>query len=201
VDPFHALLSIAEEQALSRSLPAALRVSTAISDEQLASWIKLELMGYLNTNPENKPHTVVPEYRDISGLWSDDYGRVLMLDQPDLAFINHIRLRQGVTELEGIATGSGTLAMREMEFAEIIRANLGTEVSTFQFSPDSVKQVLTNIKVQLLDRIAQQREKIKALPVSSVLQQTEILQLKPTIYGVGIDLKALWRKMFGTTKR
>ena len=201
MDPFHTLLSIAEEQALSRSLPAALRDSTAISDEQLASWIKLELMGYLNTNPENKPHTVVPEYRDIPGLWSDDYGRVLMLDQPDLAFINHIRLRQGVTEFEGIATGSGTLAMREMEFAEIIRANLGTELSTYQFSPDSVKQVLTNIKVQLLDRIAQQREKIKALPVSSVLQQTEILQLKPTIYGVGIDLKALWRKMFGTTKR
>jgi hypothetical protein len=201
MDSYHALLSIAEEQALSRSLPAALRIATTIPDEKWTSWIKLELMGYFDTNPEMKQDTVVPEYRETSGLWYDDYGRMLKLDNLDFAFINHIRLRQGVTELEGIAAAAGTLALREMDFAGVIRVNLGVEVSTFQFSPASVKQILTNIKVELLDRIAQQREKIKTLPEAQIAREADILQLKPTIYGVGIDLKALWRRMFGGGKR
>ena len=147
-----------------------------------------------------KNTTVIPEYREVAGLWYDYYGRPLMISDPNLSFINQLRLRQGVTELEGIAAGTGPLFMPVANYAEIIRANLGVEVGLFQFSPSSVKQVLTNIKFQLLDRIAQQREKISDIPEVQIPQEAEILQLKPTIYGVGIDLKALWRRAFRAAK-
>ena len=127
-------------------------------------------------------------------------GRPLVLNDPKLAFINEFRLRHGVAELEGIASGTGTLTVRAIEFSQLIRDNLNVEVSVFQFRPSSVSQVLTNIKVRLIDHLASRREKINAMPDNQVPQAAEILQIKPTIYGVGIDLKALWRRAFGTKK-
>jgi hypothetical protein len=200
VSAFERLLTLVEEQTLSRSLPVALRVAIVIADEEWASWIRLELMGYLADNPAMKADTVVPEYRGVPGLWYDDYGRALALNDPGLAFINELRLRPGVAELEGIATGTGTLTMRPTEFSEIIRNNLHVEVSVFQFRPSSVSQVLTNIKVRLLDHLASRRGKISALPDIQVPQKTEILQIKPSVYGISIDLKALWRRVFSTKK-
>lgn len=197
---FERLLTLVEEQTLSRSLPVALRVALAIADEEWASWIRLELMGYLADNPAMKADTVVPEYRGVPGLWYDDYGRALALNDPSLEFINELRLRPGVAELEGIAAGTGTLAMRPTEFSEIIRNNLHVEVSVFQFRPSSVSQILTNIKVHLLDHLASRRGQISAIPDIQVPQKTEILQLKPSVYGISIDLKALWRRVFSTTK-
>jgi len=200
VSAFERLLTLVEEQTLSRSLPVALRVALAIADEEWASWIRLELMGYLADNPAMKADTVVPEYRGVPGLWYDDYGRALALNDPSLEFINELRLRPGVAELEGIAAGTGTLAMRPTEFSEIIRNNLHVEVSVFQFRPSSVSQILTNIKVHLLDHLASRRGQISAIPDIQVPQKTEILQLKPSVYGISIDLKALWRRVFSTTK-
>jgi hypothetical protein len=191
------LLTLIEQQPLSRSLPAALRIANSITDEEWASWIKLELMGYLADNPAMREQTAVPEYRAVPGLWYDDYGRSLAINDPGLAFINELRLRQGVTELESIAAGNGPLVMRPMEFSDIIRNNFDVEVSIFQFQPRSVCQVLTNIKVRLLDRVASRRERISAIPENQISQKAEILLLKPNLYGVGVDLKALWRRAFG----
>jgi hypothetical protein len=197
---FEHLLSIVEEQPLSRSLPAALRIATAIGDEDLASWIRLELMGYLPDNPAMTQYTVVPEYRSVAGQWRDDYGRPLLLEDPNLGFINETRLRPGVAELEGIAGGTGMLAMRLTDFSRIIREHLNVEVTIFEFRPSSVSQILTNVKVRLLDQLASQREAISALPDLRTSQEPEILHLKPGIYGMSIDLKALWRRVFGLRK-
>jgi hypothetical protein len=74
------------------------------------------------------------------------------------------------------------------------------EVSVFQFRPSSVSQNLTNIKVRPLDRIPQQRDKITGIPDIEVPRETEILQIKPSLYGVSIDQKALWRRAFRPKK-
>ena len=65
---FDQLLTIVEEQPLSRILPVALRIATSIADEELTSRIKLELLGYLADNPEMKEDTIVPEYRAFQVL-------------------------------------------------------------------------------------------------------------------------------------
>lgn len=192
---FKTLQSTTEGQPLNRSLPAALRVASAISDEKWASWIKLELVGYFRDNPELKEDTVVPEYRSVVGLWYDHYGRPLMVDS-QLNFVNEMRLRQGIAELESIATRTGPLWLHGTDQAEIIRTSLGVEVHLFRMDPGSIQQVLTNIKVRLLDTIAERHDKIDAIPNVEPARGGEILQLKPTLYGVGIDLKELWRRMF-----
>jgi len=196
MNAFERLLTLVEEQPLSRSLPTALIVASTIADKSLASWVRLELMGYLAGNPAMRDDTIVPEYRSVTGQWYDDYGRMFALDDSQLGFINELRLREGVAELEGLAAGGGTLAMRPTELSEIIRKGLNIEVSVFQFRPSSVSQVLTNIKVHLLDHLASRMSKIKELPDIQVMKEPEILQIKPGLYGVSIDMKALWRRVF-----
>jgi hypothetical protein len=185
-----------EEHPLNRSLAVSLRIARAIRDDQLATWIRLELMGYLADNPAMNNNTMVPEYRAVPGQWCDDYLRPLVLDDPKLQFINELRLRQGVTELEGLASAKGLLSMRAMEFSELIRKGLDVEVSLFQFHPAAVNQVLADIKLQLLDQLAARNEAIAALPELTKPAESEILHLKPGIYGVSVDLKALWRWLF-----
>jgi hypothetical protein len=197
VNPFERLLTLIEEQPLSRSLPTALRVATTIGDEELVSWIRLELMGYVADNPAMREDVVVPEYRGVPGQWYDDYGRALMLSDPGLGFINELRLRHGVAELEGIATGTGLLAIRAPEFSEIIRESLKVHVTVFRFRPSSVSQVLTNVRGRVLDKLASCRENIRDLPNGDVAPQPEVLELKPSFHGMTVDLKALWRRLSG----
>ena len=192
---FDRVLKTAEEQPLSKSLPAALRLANAAGDDALVSWIRLELMGYLSGTPAMRDDTVVPEYRSVGGQWFDEYGRGLVLDDPDLGFINEFRLRQGVAELEGIAGATGMMTIRPTEFAEIIRRDLRVEVSIFRFHPSAVSQVLTNIRTQLLDRLVASRERLSAIKGAEVPQEAEVLELKPSFYGVTVDLKALWRRL------
>jgi hypothetical protein len=197
---FERLLTLVEEKPLSISLLAALQIAKSIADEELTSWIKLELMGYFSDNPTMNEDTMVPEYREVYGVWYNDYGQELVVN-PDFEFINGVRLRFGVPELEGLAAGTQPQAVRLLSLAEIIRNSLKVEVSVFRFQPSSVNQVLTNIKVHLLDRLASRRERISATPNIPVAQEAEIFQIKPSIYGVSIDLKALWRRAFGTKTR
>ena len=66
---FDRILKTTEEQLLSKSLPAALRLANAAGDEALAAWIRLELMGYLSGNPAMRNDTIVPEYSGVGGQW------------------------------------------------------------------------------------------------------------------------------------
>jgi len=196
MNAFERLLTTVEEQPLSRSLPKVLSMATTIGADDLAVWTKLELMGYVAENPEVTEDVVVPEYRTVVGAWYDDYGRMFLVEDPKLRFVNELRLRHGVVELEGLATATGPLSMRELNFAAIIREHLKVPVTTFQFDPVSISQVLTNIKVHLLDRLAAHREQIGAIALSEAPPGTEILKLQPEFYGIGVDLKALWRRLF-----
>jgi hypothetical protein len=198
---FEQVVTLVEEQPLSRSLPTALRVAIMIADEEWAAWIRLESMGYFARNPAMKDSTIVPEYRAVSGQWYDDYGRMFAVDNSQLGFINELRLREGVAELEGLASGSGPLAMRPTELSEFIKKDLNTHVTVFQFSRSSVSQILTNIKVHLLDQLANRMTKIMEVPDAQITKEAEILQIKPGFYGVSIDMKALWRRIFSKKPR
>jgi hypothetical protein len=152
-DRVEVLLTAIEEQPLSRSLVTALRTAEEIGGKAFAEWVRLELMGYVSGNPAMTEDIVVPEYRAVSGLWYDDYGRPLVVDDPQLHFVNEIRLRYGAAELEGAASATDVLSMRETNFAQIIQQHLGATVTIFRFQPASVRQVLTNIKLHLTDQV------------------------------------------------
>lgn len=194
---FERLLRIVEDSPLSRSLPVVLSAANSIEDDNLASWVKLELMGYHADNQAMTSDTVVPEYRAVAGNWYDDYGRLFLLTDRKLLFVNQFRMRHGVAELEGLSTATGPLSVRDVELSNIIRESLHVDISVFQFQAASVAQVLTNIKVQLMDRLADRRKALAKTSVPDPKPEGELLQLKPGFKGVSIDLKVLWRRLFG----
>ena len=55
---------------------------------------------------------VVPEYRTVGGQWYDEFGRVFLVTDPKLGFVNETRLRPGVEELEGFVGKTGVPSIR-----------------------------------------------------------------------------------------
>jgi hypothetical protein len=193
---FDRLIEEVHRRPLSASLPKVLRLAEAIGDSALATWVRLELLGYLSSNPAMTERTMVPEYRTVGGQWFDTYGRPLLITDPNLAFINETRLRSSVLELEGFVGTTEILAIQIPDHSALIRDNLGVEVTTFRFSPTAVSQVLANIKAHLLDCLVAIESSLESALESmrAVVQDDEILELRPNVWGIGVNLKALWRK-------
>ena len=146
--------------------------------------------------------TVVPEYRTVSGQWFDEYNRRLALSDPNLAFINETRLRLGAAELESFVGVNGILALPNPEHATLIRDNLHVEVSTFRFSPQNVPPVLASIRAQLVDRLTQSQGEDRRPAVSGPAPAgplEDIIELKPNVAGIGLNLRALWRRWRSTS--
>jgi hypothetical protein len=191
------LIKTIEGHPLSKSLPKILRVTQDLKDSELEKWIRLELHGYWDTNPALTNEVVVPEYRTVAGYYTDDYGRQLVISDPKLGYINEMRLRFGVTELEGMIGAKGPLAFRAPIFAALIQEHLKVEVTTFYFSTTAVSPVLESIRTQFSDHIISRKEKFeRGIFKTQKSESEDIIQLKPNIYGIGVDLKALWRKFY-----
>jgi hypothetical protein len=189
------LMKSIEELPLSQSLQKTLRVAQELKDNEFEKWIRLELHGYWNTNSALTEEVVVPEYRTVAGYYTDDYGRQLVISDPKAGFINETRLRFGVIEMEGMIGAKGPLAFRAPQFTEIIRDSLGVEVTTFNFSPKAAPPVLEAIRTELSGHLMSRKDKLQGHDIESQESRTEdVIQLKPNIYGIGVDLKALWRK-------
>jgi hypothetical protein len=190
------LMKSIEELPLGKALQKTLCVAQELKDNGFEKWIRLELHGYWNTNSALTEEVVVPEYRTVAGYYTDDYGRQLVLSDPKAGFINETRLRFGVIEMEGMIGAKGPLAFRTPQFTEIIRDELGVEVTTFNFSPKAVPPVLEAIRTELFDGLTSRKDKIQGYDIQSEESKTEdVIQLKPNLYGIGVDLKALWRKL------
>ena len=189
------LIEMAHKLPLSASLPRILRFAESINDTSLATWVRLELLGYAGSNPVMTEQTIVPEYRTVGGQWYDAYARLLVLEDPALSFVNETRLRSGVTELEILVGANGVIAIQLPDLSQILREHLGVEVTTFRFSPKAIPQVLASIKAQMLDRLATLRDFPETPGLSrAAAARDEILELRPNLYGIGINLKALWRR-------
>jgi hypothetical protein len=189
------ILEAVDKLPLSKSLQKIIRIAQEIKDQDLEIWARLELHGYCNSNPVLSDEIVVPEYRTVAGYYTDDYGRRLEITEKEMGFLNEMRLRFGVVELEGLIGAKGPLAFPAMNFAKIIRENLDVEVTTFNFNPATIPAVLEAIRTHLFDLLISRKHKFMDRKVSSMaFESEEIIQLKPNFYGVGIDLKALWKK-------
>jgi hypothetical protein len=66
-----------------------------------------------------------------------------------------------------------------------------------RLTPLPAPRVLARIRSHLLDRLAEHATRFGFSPEPASTTEPEIFQLKPTLYGVGVDLKALWRRLSG----
>src|SRR4051794_7457556 len=88
---------------LSELLPALLLLAQELKHAELEKWARLELGGYLEHNDAMTNDDVVPPYRTVAGQWSDLRGSPLIITQADLSFVNEIRLRHCVPDLEALS--------------------------------------------------------------------------------------------------
>lgn len=184
------LLSI---EPLSKCLQKANCAVEAIGPQELRDWLRLELAGYYSSNKALTEDTVVPEYRTVVGQHVDLYGRVLQISA-DESFINEMRLREGVEELEGLSESRNTVVLHDATTCELIQKHLGVEVYYFRFSATSLKGIFSAIRSEATDRLTR-------LPQHTALEKVrptpgdEIIQIRPNLYGIGFDLRAMWRKV------
>jgi hypothetical protein len=105
-----------------------------------------------------------------------------------------MRLRGGVEELEGLAESRNTVVLHDAKLCELIQQHLGVEVYYFQFSATSLKGIFSAIRSEAIEKL----NRLPQLPpLESALAKpgNEILQLRPNFYGIGFDLRAVWRKV------
>jgi hypothetical protein len=177
---------------LSKALQTASRIVATTDEEEYKRWLRLELAGYFAGNSALSEDTVVPEYRTVTGQHFDLYGNRLQLESK-LSFVNEMRLREGVEELESLASSRDMVTLHDAKLCELIHANLGVEVHCFRFDAVCLKGVLAAIRAEAEDRANILHS--DALTKQTTTASEEIVQLRPNIYGVGLDLRALWRKL------
>jgi hypothetical protein len=178
---------------LSKCLQKVSCAVEASGPQELRDWLRLELAGYYSSNKALTEDTVVPEYRTVVGQHVDLYGRVLQVPS-ESSFINEMRLRAGIEELEGLADSRNTVVLHDATLCELIQQHLGVEVYYFQFSATSLKGIFSAIRSEAIDRL----NRLPHHPPFEKVRQTpadEIIQLRPNIYGIGFDLRAMWRKV------
>ncbi|MCI0622072.1 MAG: hypothetical protein L0387_10455 [Acidobacteria bacterium] len=182
-------------------LSSCLRRTTYLAQDARAGdierWCRLELGGYVASNPAMGEDIVVPEYRTVVGQHVDVFGAVLVLPT-NLAFVNETRLRNGAEELEVLVNSRSTVIIHDPNMCGMIRQHLGVEVYSFRFSAVHLAGVLSAIRTEV-------ETKIRSLGITdsqdrprTISQGQDILQIRPNVYGIGVDLRALWRRWRGT---
>lgn len=184
---------VLDSEPLSKALQRTLRLAQEYGASELATWLQLEIGGYYGSNSAMNDTITVPEYRTVVGAYFNIYGRRLQLP-PDLSFVNEMRLREGVEALESLRDSRRSVVLQDPSMIGLIAHHLKVEVATFHFESVALVQVLSQIrselfnKAQLLSDAQPKRKMVKSA------NGEEIVMLKPNIHGIGVDLRALWRK-------
>jgi len=185
-----------DNQPLSKSLRKAIVIAQESSAVDLVHWLQLELGGYYASNSAMDEDTIVPEYRTVVGQHADIYGRVLVLPQ-DISFINETRLRNGVEELETLVSSRDMVAIHDPYMCDLIKEHLHVEVYSFRFSTVHLIGILSAVRTELETKLRESNLIGTSQELNSKTKNEDILQLRPNFYGMGIDLRAVWRRWKG----
>jgi len=175
-------------------LQEAVAYGRKIHDSDLEKWARLELHGYDESNPAMTDTDEVPAYRTVPGQWRDAAGRVFLVRDSELEFVNRVRIRPGVSQLGELAEARGLVLLDASGEAQVIRDHLKVQIDYFSFTPLAVRSVLFAIRTQLEDRLSAFEPQPAPPPANTLSNPGDIFVLKPSVWGMGIDLRALWRR-------
>jgi hypothetical protein len=187
------LNDVLEIEPLSKALQRTLRLAHEHGATELATWLLLEIGGYYDTNSAMNNSITVPKYRTVVGTHFNIYGQRLQL-KPELSFVNELRLREGVEVLESLRSSRHTVALQDPTSIELIAQHFKVEVAAFQFESIELVQILAQIRSELLTRGQVLADATSKRKPTNEKASEEIVMLKPNFHGIGVDLRALWRK-------
>ena len=155
------VLQKATELRVSEILPKVYTLTKILGDKDFEKWVLLEMSGYVNTNNALTEDVKVPSYRMIPGQFNDKYGRVIHFEDPELfKLVNSYPIREGVSEIEAISEREGIQTATNAIINDIIKRNLGIEVTQFAFNPISFKSILTEIQSRIISWLSDKRNEI-----------------------------------------
>jgi len=148
---------------LDELLPKLLAFARRAEYPELETWVRLELDGYYSSNSAMTEDIIVPEYRTVPGIRTDEWHRRLLIQNPRLQFVNEDRLRQGIAELERFSSLDEHITVQDVSKADIIKETLGVDVTRFSFHPTSVQGVLSSIRARMIDWLVEAERKYPEL--------------------------------------
>jgi hypothetical protein len=145
---------------LSELLHSLVILAGDVQNVEVERWAKLELGGYLKDNPAMGQDIVLPEYRNVVGMWYNQYGQGLRFDS-DMHFVNLYRLRNGVAELERLSQTDKFHSIVDPSCAEMFR-KADVYVDHFEFNSRDVAGILSNIRTRLIESLGNLRDGVQS---------------------------------------
>tara|TARA_R110000868_G_scaffold407712_1_gene689421 strand:- start:40 stop:660 length:621 start_codon:yes stop_codon:yes gene_type:complete len=200
---FQKILDNLDDESLNNSLSKSLRLAKQKGLSDFENWLQLELLGYTNNNDALNEKSEVPEYRSVTGRHLDQFGRPILVADDRLLFLNDVRLRNSISELERLSTRDETVTIQDPNIIQFLKQHFEIEPYAFQFSSVQLLGVLNAIKTRLSDYLLKHIESIEDVAVIETQlvpkKESELFELKPGIWGFSINLKVLarkWLKLF-----
>ena len=188
------LNDVLEIEPLSKALQRTQRLAHEHGASELATWLQLESGGYYDSNSAMNSTITVPKYRTIVGTHFNIYGQRLQL-QPDLSFVNEMRLREGVEALESLKDSRQTVVLQDPTMIGLIAQHLKVEVVTFHFDSVGLVQVLSQIRAELFSKAQVLASTSSRRSIAKSADSEEVIMLSPNFYGIGVNLRSLWRRV------
>lgn len=188
------LNDILESEPLSKALQRTYILAQERKATELATWLQLELGGYYATNNAWSTSTRVPNYRTVTGVHFNAYGQRLQLP-PDMLFVNTLYLREPVEVLESLKNTRQTVVVQDPDAIEWIAEHLKVQLATFHFDTVEVVNILSRIRSELISRAQVLADAGPEDAKAKSMNEEEVIMLSPNFYGVGINFRALWRRV------
>ena len=96
--------------------------------------------------------------------------------------------------LESLRDSRQSVVLQDPSVIGLIAHHLKVEVATFHFDSVALVQVLSQIRSELFNKAQVLSDMPRKKPSAKNTKSEEIVMLKPNIHGIGVDLRALWRK-------
>lgn len=103
----------------------------------------------------------------------------------------------GAAELERLERDRKTVTVHNPGHTKIIKECLDVDVYTFTFSSTGITSILAAISIELCERL----QRLGPVPISESAPHgdarpgRDVIELRPNFWGIGIDVRALWRNV------
>lgn len=145
---------LSSDYKIGNLFPKAILIAKRVNQKMLEKWLKLELYGYFDTNPEMTKEDEVPKYRTVAGLYYDMYGRPLIIDDPKYSFINEGILRNGISELENLSESkTNFIKLINPSASYLIKEHFEVDIHYFSIPVSALKNILDRIRIEILERM------------------------------------------------
>lgn len=130
--------------------------------------------------------------------YSTDGSQPLIDVLVQAAWINQVLDQNGGTPPENFSAAPSDFLPKILSYSKLEPINKNLTMGSANENVFVVLMPDSNIDLKVLELVldSKYRDYMKEKGITVAIEQKDVLHLKPTFMGMGIDLKALWKKFF-----